>query len=554
MSKHDAGLLLPTTACPDWAERLKRRQAPMSVGRLPMRTKRAERLSWVFRQLRLADVEGMPEVGTLGNHVWVDQIGRALWGGDEIREALVLTAKKQSKTSMASLLCCAAFLAFDVPNHPYTLLGPTVGSADFAFEQIVGALRADPELEALVMIRDYAREVEHRRTGSILRVKPASLGAVTGLKGSVFVDELHVFGAMNNGQKLRQQLKGALAASPHARGLYVTTHSDVPPQGLFRTMLSYARDVRDGRILDPAFLPVTYEPWPGCDPWEDETVWPLILPSYPHISGPEFYRSVISEANAGGPKMIAEAKSQFFNIEIGTSEGVSEWGVAKAVRSLQRDFDLAELLEKSDRVAVGIDLGGEGDLAALVVVGQAEGGGPMRAWARAWLTPNGYEANARAAKPILDELVDAGELELVESGEDVDAMLGLCETVRETGKLVGVGVDPAGAADLADALEGAGFVMDEPGGIFGVGQTSFRLAPAVRTLERRVEQKRFLFARQRLISWAFDNVRKGQKGNAPSIEKAMAVGRIDPVMALLDAVTVLITQKGEAFDASNMVG
>ncbi|EIH7467791.1 hypothetical protein A8454_005550, partial [Escherichia coli] len=38
-----------------------------------------------------------------------------------------------------------------------------------------------------------------------------------------------------------------------------TTQSNEPPAGVFRQKLQYARDVRDGKIHDPHFLPVIFE-------------------------------------------------------------------------------------------------------------------------------------------------------------------------------------------------------------------------------------------------------------------------------------------------------
>ena len=93
--------------------------------------------------------------------------------------------------------------------------------------------------------------------------------------------------------------------------------------------------------------------------------------------------------------------------------------------------------------------------------------------------------------------------------------------------------------------------MDED--IFGVGQTAFRLAPAVRTVERKTAQGRIRYAEQELMLWCLSCVQTQQKGNVTAISKEAAIGKIDPVMAMLDACTVLITQKEGEVDIGAMI-
>nr|HAH8979764.1 hypothetical protein [Escherichia coli] len=52
---------------------------------------------------------------------------------------------------------------------------------------------------------------------------------------------------------------GGLASRPEGFVVYTTTQSNEPPAGVFRQKLQYARDVRDGKIHDPHFLPVIFE-------------------------------------------------------------------------------------------------------------------------------------------------------------------------------------------------------------------------------------------------------------------------------------------------------
>ena len=83
---------------------------------------------------------------------------------------------------------------------------------------------------------------------------------VGGLKSvGILVDELHLFGKMANSENMFREAFGGLASRPEGFIVYLTTQSDEGPSGVFKHKLDYARDVRDGKIVDPAFLPVIFE-------------------------------------------------------------------------------------------------------------------------------------------------------------------------------------------------------------------------------------------------------------------------------------------------------
>jgi phage terminase large subunit-like protein len=56
-----------------------------------------------------------------------------------------------------------------------------------------------------------------------------------------------------------REATGGLVSRPEGFVISITTQSDEPPAGVFKDKLTYARDVRDGKIVDRKFLPVIYE-------------------------------------------------------------------------------------------------------------------------------------------------------------------------------------------------------------------------------------------------------------------------------------------------------
>ena len=495
---------------------------------------------------------------------WVDKIARAIYGSDTIREALICVAKKNGKTSHGGLLFLAAFLAERTPRQSFTIVAPTVSISSYAFDQIVGAINADDTLKAICHVRRHTKEVEHRTTGCILQVKAFSKEVLTGLKGSVLLDEAWLIGDKASGEMMRAQIKGALMASEGSKCISISTTSDSIPRGSWATMIKYARAVRDGDIQDDSFLPVIYEPWTGADPWEDESIWPLILPSFPHIAPAEFYRSIIKEAEAAGPSAVARDKAQFFNVEptsaLASGEG---WSLAEMYDRTAEPLTLNELIARSDAISFGVDLGGLDDICAMAAVG-VDNAGTWLIWFHCLATETVWSRNISISS-ILDNAINSRDLTKVRIGEDIGFIVDVALQLKQTNRLKAVGIDPAGAAQLVDALEATEEFYapqdDKPQPwagaveIMGVGQSAMRLMPAIRTLERKAATGDLVFRKSDLLAWMLGNVRLVQRGAAVGIDRENKLAKIDAIAAILDAASVeLVVQAPQPFDVTNMIG
>ena len=133
------------------------------------------------------------------------------------------------------------------------------------------------------------------------------------------------------------------------------------------------------------------------------------------------------------------------------------------------------------------------------------------------------------------------EAELPPDIAELVAVVRLCD---ESGKLAVVGLDPAGLGLIVDGLASVG-VVEAPEGersrVVGVSQ-GYKLMGAIKTAERKLLDGTLLHAGQALLAWAVGNAKTELKGNAVMITKQLAgSGKIDPLMALFDAVALMST-------------
>ncbi|WP_170427311.1 terminase TerL endonuclease subunit [Ruegeria arenilitoris] len=546
------------TACVDWAERLQRGEFPQDLDNLPINTLAADRISKALGMLRLTDKPGKPLLSDLPNIGWIDTGIRALFGGTTIREAFWLVPKKQGKSALLGLAFFAAFVICKQPKAAFTIVSPSIGISDLVFSLLVGAVEADEFLTDTMKVQEHLKTITNMRTGATMQVKSFSLDTVTGLRGYVLLDEVHLMGASKAGTKVRAQIKGALAVNPDVKVIYVTTQADAPPRGVFSDLLTHARGVRDGTVSDPTFLPILWEPWQDMpDPLDHPELWPKLLPSYPHIGDDTFYKSTADEAIRGGPSAAAIARSQFFNVEVGIDATTESWYLAQEFLSLAKpDLTIDEVIRRCDRVAVGVDLGGLADLTGVGVVGVTSDDQWLAA-GRAYCTQKAIDENEEYQSKLMD-CVDDGDLMIVKPGEDLPPIVKLCERIRDADKLHAIGIDPAAAIDLVEALEAAGFTLsettDDERPVMGIGQSAFRLNPAVKSIERKAEERHITIQNSRLMAWTFGNTISIERNNCTEIGKSSENAKIDPVAGILDAVSTIIMRRPKVFDAGALIG
>ena len=276
-------------ACPDWWEKIKDGQVPMS--HVPLNEDRAARALVFFERLRLPDVPGTPRLADACGE-WFKEILLAFLASEDpetgkklVWELLCMVPKKSSKSTYSAALALTALYLNDVPNGQMLLIGPSQNISQRLYEQARDMIELDPALRDLFKTTDNVKLIQHRTNGTKLQVKTFDTGIVTGeIPLMTFIDELHLLGRSAKAQAVLQQIRGGGITKNRAQVMFITTQSDKRPAGVWKSELAKARDIRDGKGGDnPIMLPVLYE-FPEAQQkdesfWRSQKNWHFVLPN-----------------------------------------------------------------------------------------------------------------------------------------------------------------------------------------------------------------------------------------------------------------------------------
>ena len=534
-----------STACPEWAARLR---AGESIIPPPIFPEQAEQALNIFKQLKIVDAPGSPTFGESCAE-WVFDLVRSIFGAYDadsgrrlITEWFILIPKKNSKSTIAAGIMMTAVILNWRQSAEFSVLAPTVEVANNAFAPARDMVQKDEDLEVLMHVQTHIKTITHRESGAALKVLAADQNTVGGKKSvGTLVDELHLFGKMASAENMFREALGGLASRPEGFVIWLTTQSDEPPAGVFKQKLDYARDVRDGKIIDPAFVPVIFEHPPemvangDCLKLENMA---MVNPNMGFSVDQAFLEREFKKAELAGGDSFRGFMAKHANVEIGLNLRSDRWAGADfwEAQAKAPGLTLDQLLDRSEVVDVGIDGGGLDDLLGLAVVGRDKDTREWITWTHAWAHPSVLERRKEVA-PRLHDFAKDGDLTLVKNiGDDVADVASICALVEARGLLDKIGCDPAGLGGIVDALAEAEIPEDK---LIGVSQ-GWKLTGAIKTAERKLAEGVLVHGGQALMSWCVGNAKVEPRGNAVIITKqAAGSAKIDPLMALFNAITLM---------------
>ncbi|MGO8093212.1 terminase large subunit [Rhizobium leguminosarum] len=575
-----------STACPDWERRIIEGASLIPIP--PLFPEEAAAALDVFKSLQMTDLPtvydrktGLYRHPTFGEECeqFVFDFVAAVFGAYDpdsahrlIEEFFLLISKKNGKSAIAAGIMVTALIRNWRPHQELSILAPTREVADNSFGPAAAMVRADPDLAVMLHVQDNVKTITHTVTKAVLKVVSADSGTAAGKKAAfVLIEEVWLFGKKASAAAMLQEATGGLISRPEGFVIYISTQSDEPPAGVFKQKLDYFRDVRDGKINDPQSMPVLYE-FPdsmiASEAYLEPENWYITNPNMGRSVRRDWLERKLIAVRSGADEegdTFQSFMAKHLNIEIGMRlranrwPGANHWATAvdEELAALPPFDALQRMLERVESVVVSADGGGLDDLFGLTIVGREPeevevkikvNGRETSVWMKRWLSWSHawcHRDVLKIRKKIAPKLLDfekAGHLTIIDMAlEDIAAIVDIIKTIKALDLLACVAVDPAVIGDLVDALATPDIdVTQENGLLVGVSQ-GYALMNAIKTSERRLSNGTLRHAGGEMMSWCVSNLKIEPTATAIRATKQTAGdAKIDPVMALFDAVTIMI--------------
>jgi phage terminase large subunit-like protein len=196
------------------------------------------------------------------------------------RRCYFSVGRKNAKTQIAAALALDLLVLDDEAQPEIYICAKDRDQASICFNAVCDMIHASEELSSFLTIQSYTKTIFNRLNGGKLKALSSEGKSKHGLNPScVIFDELHAWGPPE------QELYDALRTGSNARRspLFLTiTTAGTDEYSICGREYSYAKNVRDGVIKDPYFLPMIYE-LAKDDDWSDETLWHLSNPTLGEI-------------------------------------------------------------------------------------------------------------------------------------------------------------------------------------------------------------------------------------------------------------------------------
>lgn len=534
-----------STACPDWEKKIVACESISPCD--PLFPKVADIAEKVFKSLILVDVMGQPEIGEVTRE-WVFDFVRAIFGAQDpvskkrlIKEFLLIISKKNTKSTIAAGIMMTAAVLNTRHSAELVILAPTKEVADNSFIPLRDFIKADDELSERFSVSEHTKTITDRSNDTKIKVIAADANSAAGKKASIIlIDEIWLFGKKSGADSMFREAKGGLTSRPEGCVIYLSTMSDDVPTGVFKTILDYGRDVRDGIIKDPTFYPMIFEFPKSMIEKGDH-----LNPDNWYITNPNLGLSVDADYLLAEFLKVRENKTQLadfmakhLNIEIGMNLRANRWAGAEFWdQNIETGLTLDEIIERSDLLTIGGDGGGLDDLLGLAVVGRDKED-PLKwyAWCHACCHEIALSRRKKEEQRLRKFEAD-GDLTIYKKmGDDIHVISEIINKVDASGKLAQIGLDPMMLGSINDAMEACGV---DPEKIYEVKQ-GYLLMGYIMTTERKLSSSKLVHCGQDMMTWCVGNAKVVMIGNGYRITKQESgVGKIDPLIALFNAVALM---------------
>ena len=481
---------------------------------------------------------------------WQEQIIRDLFGilkpngYRQFNTAYVEIPKKMGKSELAAaialLLCCGDG---EQRAEVYGCAADR-NQASIVFDVAADMVQLCPDLEKRVQIYKSNKKLVYLPTNSFYQVLSAEAYSKHGLNvhGVVF-DELH---AQPNRKLYDVMTKGSGDARMQPLYFLITTAGN-NTESIGYEIHQKAKDILEGRKIDPTFYPVIYGAEEGDD-WTDPKVWKKANPSLGITVGIDKVRDACESA-----KQNPAEENSFRQLRL------NQW-VKQSVRWMPMDkWDkcafAADPSQLEGRVCCGgLDLSSTTDITAFVLVFPPEDEDDKYiVLPYFWIPEENMQIRVNRDRVPYDLWERQGYLQTTEGNvihygfiEKFIEQLGERYNIRE------IAFDRWGAVQMVQNLEGMGFT------VVPFGQGFKDMSPPTKELMKLVLEERIAHGGHPVLRWMMDNIfiRTDPAGNIKA-DKEKSTEKIDgavaTIMALDRAIRCGNDAGGSVYDSRGLI-
>lgn len=460
---------------------------------------------------------------------WQEQIIRDVFGilkpngYRQFNTAYIEIPKKMGKSELAAAV--ALLLTCGDGEERAEVYGCAAdrGQASIVFEVAADMIRMCPALNKRCKILSATKRIIYLPTNSIYQVLSAEAYSKHGfnIHGVVF-DELHT---QPNRKLFDVMTKGSGDARMQPLYFLITTAGTDTKSICYETHQK-AKDILEGRKIDPTFYPVIYGA-DDDDDWTDPKVWKKANPSLGITVGIDKVRAACESA-----KQNPAEENAFRQLRL------NQW-VKQSVRWMQMEkWDACKGVINENLLAGrvcygGLDLSSTTDLTSFCLVfPPVTEGGSYNILPYFWVPEETLELRIRRDHVPYDLWEKQGFIQTTEGNvihyEYIEKFI---ENLGERFNIREIAYDRWGATQISQDLESAGF------SVVPMGQGFASMSPPTKELMNLTLQKRIIHNGHPVLRWNMDNIciRTDPAGNIKA-DKAKSTEKIDGAIATIMAL------------------
>ena len=455
-------------------------------------------------------------------------------GKRQYRYAYLEIPKKNGKTELVAALAIDHCLN-DPPSGQIYCCAAEREQAALVYNAAIQKIEQNKALSRIFKVVQSKKELHNIQTGTFIKVLSAEAYSKHGLNPTVIIfDELH---ALQKRDMWDVMTFGSGAARKEQLVWVITTAGDDPDRkSVGWEQHEYARKVRDGEIIDPSWFVRIYGAPQDADIY-DEATWYAANPS---LGTTIDIDAVRAEALAAKNSESSERLFRWLRL--------NQWIALKRIGwlpiTLWDDTEAKWTREdlKGEACYLGLDLSSTNDLTGIAALFPPRDGSKWRFFVDAFIPEeNMPEREKRDHVPfsywVKHGFVKATAGNCIDYGE-IAAHIG--RIVRDY-EVIYICADPW----RVEALE-AQMDVELSGKVVRIPQTIEGMSPAMKEIERLMRAGEMEHEANPCGRWAFGNMVVAMDGNENlKPNKARSIDRIDPIVALIDAMAAAIKSENK---------